>query len=68
VDGTNIKAESADYPRNVFAAMEDMIGPVHEASYILAHEVPACRHMAMAAERRNSASSPGAWRRRYSCQ
>ena len=44
VDGTNTKAEFADYLQSVFAAMENMIGPVHEESYILVHEVPAAAY------------------------
>src|SRR5687768_13956489 len=39
VDGTNTKPELADYLQSVFAAMENMLGPVHEESYILVHEV-----------------------------
>jgi 4-oxalocrotonate tautomerase len=44
VDGTNTKAELADYLQSVFAAMENLIGPVHEESYILVHEVPAAAY------------------------
>lgn len=44
VDGTNTKAELADYLQSVFTAMEAMIGPVHAESYILVHEVPAAAY------------------------
>ncbi|MBN8535260.1 MAG: 4-oxalocrotonate tautomerase [Rhizobiales bacterium] len=39
--GTNTKAEIAAYIDAVFTRMVELIGPVHEASYITAHEVPA---------------------------
>jgi len=41
VDGTNIKDEKADYLRQVFAAMESLLGPLHPESYIHVHEVRA---------------------------
>jgi 4-oxalocrotonate tautomerase len=44
VDGSNTKPEFADYLQSVFAAMENLIGPVHEESYILVHEVPAAAY------------------------
>jgi 4-oxalocrotonate tautomerase len=44
VDGSNTKPEFADYLQSVFAAMEALIGPVHEESYVLVHEVPAAAY------------------------
>jgi 4-oxalocrotonate tautomerase len=44
VDGTNTKAEMADYLQHVFAAMSETLGPVHTESYILVHEVPAAAY------------------------
>jgi 4-oxalocrotonate tautomerase len=44
VDGTNTKPELADYQRQVFAAMGEMLGAVHPESYILVHEVPAAAY------------------------
>lgn len=41
VDGTNLKDEKAEYLREVFAAMESLLGPLHPESYIHVHEVPA---------------------------
>ena len=41
VDGTNVKDEKADYLRQVFAAMESLLGPLHPESYIHVHEVKA---------------------------
>ena len=41
VDGTNTKQELAGYLQAVFAAMQDILGPLHDESYILVHEVPA---------------------------
>ena len=41
VDGTNTKPELAAYQQHVFAAMSELIGPLHSESYILVHEVPA---------------------------
>ncbi|MCR0981587.1 tautomerase family protein [Roseomonas populi] len=35
--GTNTKAEMAAFLREGFAAMEALLGPVHEESYILVH-------------------------------
>ena len=40
-DGTNIKAQLAVYIEAVFQEMTGLIGPVHETSYVLVHEVPA---------------------------
>lgn len=39
--GTNTKTEMAGYLDAVFKAMLGVLGPVHEASYIMVHEVPA---------------------------
>jgi 4-oxalocrotonate tautomerase len=39
--GTNTKAQMAGYLDAVFKAMVTMLGPVHEDSYIMVHEVPA---------------------------
>jgi 4-oxalocrotonate tautomerase len=44
VDGTNTKAELSAYLEHIFAAMSDMLGAVHEESYILVHEVPAAAY------------------------
>ena len=41
VDGTNVKDEKADYLRQVFAAMESLLGALHPESYIHVHEVRA---------------------------
>lgn len=41
VDGTNTKDEKATYIAEVFAAMEDMVGPLHRESYIHVREVKA---------------------------
>ncbi len=41
VDGSNTKAEMADYLEAVFTAMTDILGNVHSESYALVHEVPA---------------------------
>ncbi len=40
-EGTNTKDEKARYVREVFAAMEATLGPLHPASYIVVHEVRA---------------------------
>lgn len=39
--GTNTKAEIAAYIEAVFSRMVELIGPIHEASYAIVHEVPA---------------------------
>ncbi|PWC32743.1 4-oxalocrotonate tautomerase family protein [Azospirillum sp. TSO35-2] len=41
VDGTNLKDEKARYLHDLFAFMETVLGPLHEESYALVHEVPA---------------------------
>ena len=41
VDGTNTKDEKAEYLRQVFAFMEELLGPLHAESYILVHDVRA---------------------------
>jgi 4-oxalocrotonate tautomerase len=41
---TNTKAEMADYQQAVFAAMTRLLGPLHEESYIVVHEVPAASY------------------------
>ncbi|MFG1429139.1 tautomerase family protein [Roseixanthobacter glucoisosaccharinicivorans] len=41
VDGTNTKDEKAAYIAAVFAAMGDLLGPLHPESYILVREVKA---------------------------
>ncbi|MFP5514248.1 MAG: tautomerase family protein [Alphaproteobacteria bacterium] len=41
VDGTNLKDEKARYLRDLFAFMESELGPLHEESYALVHEVQA---------------------------
>lgn len=43
-DATNTKSEMADYIAAVFAAMGRLLGPVHDESYILVHEVPAAAY------------------------
>ncbi len=40
-EGTNTKDEKASYVRQVFAAMEAVLGPLHPASYVVIHEVRA---------------------------
>ena len=40
-DGTNTKDEKAAYVAAVFAAMADLIGPLHTESYVLVREVKA---------------------------
>lgn len=37
--GTNVKAEKAGYLREVFQAMQGVLGPVHPESYVHVHEV-----------------------------
>lgn len=44
VDGTNTKAELANYLEDVFATVSDTLGPTHTESYILVHEVPAAAY------------------------
>ena len=44
VDGTNTKPELSAYVQHVFAAMGDILGSVHQESYILVHEVPAAAY------------------------
>ena len=44
VDGTNTKQELSDYLQHVFASLSDIIGRVHEESYILVHEVSAAAY------------------------
>jgi 4-oxalocrotonate tautomerase len=39
--GTNSHDEKARYIRAVFARMRDLLGDLHEASYVHVHEVPA---------------------------
>lgn len=41
VDGTNTKDEKAAYLREIFAFMGEVLGPLHEESYGLVHEVKA---------------------------
>lgn len=41
VDGTNLKDEKADYLREIFAAMEAIIGPLNPESYVHVHDVRA---------------------------
>jgi 4-oxalocrotonate tautomerase len=41
VDGTNTKDEKAAYLREVFSFMADVLGPLHEESYVLVHDVRA---------------------------
>ena len=41
VDGTTVKDEKADYLRQVFAAMESILGPLNPESYIHVHDVRA---------------------------
>ncbi len=40
-EGTNTKDEKASYVRQVFAAVESVLGKLHPASYIVIHEVRA---------------------------
>lgn len=40
-EGTNTKNEKADYIAKVFAAFDDLIGPLNPASYIVLHEARA---------------------------
>jgi 4-oxalocrotonate tautomerase len=37
--GTNVKAETTAFIREIFAGMEDLLGPLHEESYVLVHAV-----------------------------
>lgn len=38
--GTNREQEKCDYLAEVFAFMQEAIGPLHPESYVLVHEVP----------------------------
>lgn len=40
-DGTNTKAEKANYVKTVFADFESVLGPITPASYIVIHDVRA---------------------------
>lgn len=40
-DGTNTKAEKAQYIKNVFTDFESIMGPITPASYIVIHDVRA---------------------------
>ena len=40
-DGTNTKAEKANYVKTVFAEFESVLGPITPASYIVIHDVRA---------------------------
>lgn len=40
-DGTNMKDEKSAYIASVFAAMAELLGPLHEESYVLVHDVRA---------------------------
>lgn len=44
VDGTNTKAEIANYLEDVFATVSATLGGAHTESYILVHEVPAAAY------------------------
>ena len=57
VDGTNTKPELEAYLKAIFEALGQMLGPVHEESYAMWMRCPR-PPTAMAASRRNSASSP----------
>lgn len=37
--GTNVKGETAAFVRAAFAEMQDLLGPLHEESYVLVHAV-----------------------------
>ncbi|MFC7053681.1 4-oxalocrotonate tautomerase family protein [Hansschlegelia quercus] len=37
--GTNVKAETASFVEAAFAGMADLLGPLHEESYVLVHAV-----------------------------
>jgi 4-oxalocrotonate tautomerase len=39
--GSNIREEKARYVAAVFARMSELLGPLHEASYVHVHDVPA---------------------------
>lgn len=41
VDGTNLKDEKASYLREIFAAMESILGPLNPESYVHVHDVRA---------------------------
>lgn len=40
-EGTNTKQEKASYISHIFAAMQDLLGAIDEASYIVIHDVRA---------------------------
>jgi 4-oxalocrotonate tautomerase len=40
-EGTNTKAEKADYVKKVFSGFESIMGPITPASYIVIHDVRA---------------------------
>ncbi len=40
-EGTNTKQQKAAYIRGVFTALEELLGPLDEASYIVIHDVSA---------------------------
>ncbi len=40
-EGTNTSDEKADYVHRVFTALEQVLGPLHPASYVVIHEVRA---------------------------
>jgi 4-oxalocrotonate tautomerase len=44
VDETNTKAEKANYIREVFAAFSDLLGDLHEESYIYVQDVRAAAY------------------------
>ena len=39
--GSNVREEKARYIAAVFARMSELLGPLHEASYVHVHDVPA---------------------------
>ena len=41
VDGTNLKDEKAEYLREIFSAMESILGPLNPESYVHVHDVRA---------------------------
>ncbi|MGL4241549.1 MAG: tautomerase family protein [Beijerinckiaceae bacterium] len=44
VDGTNTKTEMADYLEAVFTKVSAILGPTHQESYVLVHEVSAAAY------------------------
>jgi 4-oxalocrotonate tautomerase len=40
-DSTNTKTEKAEFLREIFASMGRLLGPLHEESYVLVHDVRA---------------------------